>query len=86
MPIWRCDMDVRTLITSAGVWRKLAYSEVCGQAVAELHQYVDRRGQPTELYRTVYGLEQKDWGNRAKAEESYQSSVLHQWDCAGFNE
>ncbi len=78
--------DPRTLIRSTGGWRKLAHSEVAGQAVCELHQYVNGSGDPQNLYRTIYGLEQKDWDRLSLAQESFQSSVLHQWDCAGFND
>ncbi len=80
--------DVRSLIgaASSGGWRKLAHAETSGQAVCELHQYVNGEGVPQSLYRTVYGLEQRDWDNAVSAQESFQHSVLHQWDCAGFND
>lgn len=80
------SIDPRTYIAAHGRWRKLAHSEVCGQAVVELHQYVNASGDPQELYRTIYGLEQKDWDDAVKAQEAYQSSVLHQWNCAGFTD
>ncbi len=83
------SIDPRSLIGTAtvgGSWRILAKSTVNGQAYADLKQYVNAHGVPVELYQTQYGLEQKDWDSRVKAQEKYQSIVLHQWDCAGFND
>ncbi len=83
------NVDPRSLIGTGTIgvsWRIVAKSLVNGQAYADLQQYINAAGTPTELYRTVYGLEQKDWDNRVKAQENYQSIVLHQWNCAGFND
>lgn len=62
----------------------LAVSKVTGQCTVTLREY--SHGAMGSTYIVRYGKQVKHWTNEVLAQEDYQSCVLHQSTCAGWND
>ncbi len=83
------NIDPRSLIGTAkpvGHWQLKARAAIDGQFAVTMSQYICVSGDPQPLYRVKYGEQQKDFTRLSLAQEEYQACVLHQWNCAGFND
>ena len=62
----------------------LATSKIEGQCTVTLREYY--HGSMGSTYIVRYGKQVRHWVNQILAQEDYQSCVLHQSTCAGWND
>lgn len=62
----------------------LAISKITGQYTVTLQEYP--HGKMGSTYTVRYGKQVKHWANVVLAQEDYQSCVVHQSTCAGWND